>query len=182
MTGNVVRLKDFVPPRPKGIPDHVSAEQLVEAVQGWILGDTPDQVATKLDISRSHLITLQRTADWREIQNFVRDEFMLGTGARLMRIEHKLLDKIETSLDNGIEVVSYNDAGDEFRHHRQMTPKEMVSVALMMNEVNKRVDKAKSGDVTRKTFDPDGWRRILEKAAKAMNEKEVPGTATREPD
>ena len=181
MTANIINLKQFVPPRPPHVPDSISAEQLVTAVQGWILGDSIEKVALQLDVSRNMLSNIQRTSEWRAIQNFCRDEFMLTTGSRLMRIENKLLDKIEGYVDEGIEVVTRNEDGDEFRHHRQITPKEAVSIALMMNEVNKRVDKCKAGDVTRKTWDPETWLRTLEKAAKVMKEKEVDGTATREP-
>ncbi len=182
MTANIINLKQFVPPRPPAVPDHISAEQLVTAVQGWILGDSIEKVALQLDVSKNVLSGIQRCPEWRAIQNFCRDEFMLTTGSRMMRIENKLLDKIEGYVDEGVEVVTRDEDGNEYRHHRQMTPKEMVSVALMMNEVNKRVDKGKAGDVTRKSWDPEGWLRTLEKAAKAMKEKEVTGTATREPD
>ena len=145
------------------------------AVQGWILGDSIEKTCLQLDISRNALSGIQRTSEWRAIQNFCRDEFMLTTGGRLMRIPR-------TSCSTRSRAMSMRASrcGDAQRGRRRVpatiarsTPKEAVSIALMMNEVNKRVDKCKAGDVTRKTWDPETWLRTLEKAAKVMKEKEI---------
>ena len=175
----VINLGDFRPPT---IPPEISSEELIEAVRDFLHGDAYLKVAEKLHITVPALQSIQRGRQWRELQNFVRDEFMLGMGSRMLRIENKLLDKIEGYVDDGLEVVGQTAEGEEFRYQRQLTPKECVSVALMMNEVNKRIDKVKTGDATRKTFDPEGWLKKLESAAKVVREREVEGQATREPD
>jgi len=182
VTTNVVNIKDFVPPRPKGIPDHISAEVLVEAVRGWLMGDEPRTTAEALDINTQTLIALQRSPDWRTLMNFCRDEFQLTVGARMVRIENKLLDKIEDYVDHGCTLTFVDEKGRLHETSREITPKEAVSIALMMNEVNKRVDKVRNQDATRKTFDPVGLIAKLERMARVAEEKEVTGSATREPD
>ena len=182
MTTNVVNIKDFVPPRPKGIPDHISAEQLVESVRGWLMGDSPAKTAENLDLSIPKLFALQRSPDWRTLMNFCRDEFQLTVSARMVRIENKLLDKIEDYVDHGITQMGQTKTGETYEYHREITPKEAVSIALMMNEVNKRVDKVRNQDATRKTFDSRTLIQKLEKMARIAEEKEIDGSSTREPD
>jgi hypothetical protein len=98
--------------------------------------------------------SIVKTAEWRHLQVQFRDEFLATTGNRMVRIEQKLLDKIESYIDNGIDAVSMT--GEHYTRH--ISPKEAVAIASMLGDTNKRLDRIREGEISRKTFDAADWR------------------------
>lgn len=154
-------------PRPKFVGSKVTDAELMEAVRAWLYGETPDQVAVRLDCSIQQLHSLRQTGEWQELQRMFRDEFLNSTGGQITRIQQKILAKIEGYVDEGVK--AYTMGGQEYT--RQLSPKELTQIAAMIEAENKRIDKIAASDVSRKTFDAGLWRRKLEKIAEVAGER-----------
>src|SRR4051812_1098912 len=139
-------------PRPSRIPAEVTDSEIVTAVRAFLYGETHDKVAVMLGVTDQLLHSIIRTAEWRHLQVQFRDEFLATTGNRMVRIEQKLLDKIEGYIDNGIDAISMT--GEHYT--RQLAPKEAVAIAAMLGDTNKRLDRIREGEISRKTFDAAG--------------------------
>lgn len=157
-------------PRPAKIPAEVTDPQIVTAVRAFLYGEKDLQVAAMLAIDVRTLYSVIRSAEWRHLQLQFRDEFLATTGNRMVRIEQKLLDKIEGYIDDGIDAVSMT--GEHYT--RQLAPKEAVAIAAMLGDTNKRLDRIREGEISRKTFDYAEHKRKLEAiAAKAIDAEVV---------
>ncbi len=160
------------PPRPFGLPESVSDQLLLDVVRDYLLGERDKYCALKFGIDTHLFYEITKTVQWRFLQNQFRDEFLATTGGRLIRIEQKILDKLVEYIDDGVEAVSME--GNVYI--RQISPKEAVQIAAMVGDANKRLDKLREGDATRKTFDASEWKRRLERLAAAT---EVEGESER---
>ncbi len=85
-----------------------------------------------------------------------------------------MLDKLEVYIDDGIPAVTQEGV----EYVRQISPKEAVAIAGMLQESNKRLDKMREGDATRKSFDSAEWRRRLEKIARVAAATQIEGERT----
>ncbi len=155
-------------PRPPQVPDSVPDPVLIQAARDYLLGEDPQKVALMLDVSVQQFYAIVRTPQWRYLQNQFRDEFLATTGSRLIRLESKLIDKIEEYVDGGITCWATTKDGEAYSYQREITPKEAVSIALMLNDTNKRLDNLREGDATRKKFDAAKLVRDLEGHAKRI--------------
>jgi hypothetical protein len=161
-------------PRPARIPAEVTDPQIVTAVRAFLYGEKHADIAVMLGVTDQLLHSIVRTAEWRHLQVQFRDEFLATTGNRMVRIEQKLLDKIEGYIDEGIPAISMTGE----RYTRQLAPKECVALASMLSDTNKRLDRIREGEISRKTFDAADWRRKLESiAAKAIDAEVIERSA-----
>jgi hypothetical protein len=156
-------------PRPAKIPAEVTDGQIVTAVRAFLYGEKHADIAVMLGVTDQLLHSIVRTAEWRHLQVQFRDEFLATTGNRMVRIEQKLLDKIESYIDDGIDAVSMT--GEHYI--RQLAPKEAVAIAAMLGDTNKRLDRIREGEISRKTFDAVSWRQKLEAIAEKTIEAEM---------
>jgi hypothetical protein len=156
--------------RPHLVPQDCPDAILLQAVREFMLGAEYQAVATMLGVQVVNVHRIVRSPEWRHLQNQFRDEFIASTTPRTVRIENMLLDKIEEYVENGITCWFTDKEGQPQSYSREITPKEAVSIALMFNETNKRLDRLREGDTSRKKFD----------SAKLIGELE--GVARRIPD
>jgi hypothetical protein len=153
-------------PRPPRIPDDVSNQDIIAVVRAFLYGERFDVCATMLKVDHNNFLAITRGSHWRDLQNQFRDEFLQTTGNRLVRLEQKVLDKIEKYLDDGVEAVGFNKDGP-VNYTRDLSPREAAVIARTLAETNKRIDKIREGDVSRKKFDFAERLRSLERAANA---------------
>ena len=153
-------------PRPEQVPAQVGNAEIVQVVRAFLYGERYEVCATMLGVSIQEFHSLIRGAQWRELQNQFRDEFLATTGNRLVRLEQKVLDKIEKFIDDGVDSIAIYK--DEIQHyHREISPREASVIARTLAETNKRIDKIREGDINRKKFDFAERIRKLEQVANA---------------
>ena len=132
-------------------------------VRAFLYGEKHAVCAALLNVSEAVFYHVCRGPHWRELQNQFRDEFLNTTGNRLIRLEQKVMNQIEDFLDNGVDGVSQTGQ----HYNRGLSPREAAVIARTLAETNKRIDKIREGDVTRKTFNFADRIRSLERAAEA---------------
>lgn len=169
-------IKESPFPRPDLVPDHISNAELVQAARSFLYGESFAACALILDMSMQKFTALVRTGQWRELQSLLRDEFLVTTGNRLIRLEQRYLDKIEGFMDEGVEAVAIGKDGEVIKYQRQLNPREAAVIAKTLMETNKRIDRIREGNPGRREFDFNGRIAALERVA---NAKTVDGEAER---
>ncbi len=164
--------------RPYGIADDVSDARIMNAVREYMMGAEPKEIAQSLGLSGMDFYAVTRSANWRTLQNHFIEEFKATTGSRLVRLESMVIDKLENQIRNGVEHMTTDENGVVYKHVRSMTPKEYVSVGLMLDTMNKRIDRNTQTDRTgRNRFNAKNVLKELEQFARA---KTIDGEASRE--
>jgi hypothetical protein len=163
-------------PRPPHIPAEVSNAEVVQVARSFLYGEKYEVCALALKVGIQEFHSLIRGGQWRELLNHLRDEFLATTGNRLVRLEQKILEQIEGYIDDGVEGVYFTKEGGAEHYTRKLSPREAAVIARTHMETNKRLDRLREGDPTRKTFDFQGRLKALERAA---NAKTVEGEAER---
>ncbi len=148
--------------RPPWIPPEIDMATIVQAVREHLLGADIQRVTLMLNVSVQQFHQIVKTRAWQTLQFQFRDEFLATTGSRMTRLESMIIDKLESMIDTGITCWGTNKQGETFEYHREMSPKELVSIGLMLSDTNKRLDRLREGDLTRKTFDAKNWMAKLE--------------------
>src|SRR6266568_1960954 len=138
--------------RPPFVPSEVSNADVIAVVRAFLYGEKYEVCAAMLQVSIQQFHHLIRGAHWRELQNQFRDEFLATTGNRLVRLEQKVLDRLEGFLDDGVEGVVTGKEGVVEHYTRQLSPREAAVIARTLAETNKRIDKFRE-DPSRKSFD-----------------------------
>jgi hypothetical protein len=149
--------------RPPQIPPEVSDAEVLEAVRDYLFGTPHHEIELRLAVPHQTFTAILRTGAWRLLQNQFRDEFVATTGGRLIRLQQKLLDKLEGYIDDGI--AAYTNDGEKYT--RSLSPKEACGIAQVLSEENKRIDKLKDGDIDRRSFNAREHQQRLERIANA---------------
>lgn len=169
--------------RPALIPEHISDAALMECVRDFLHGEAYEICATRMEVTLQQFHSVIRTRQWQTLQVMYAEEFRATTGGRLVRIENELLNRVENCITAGVKCIGYrkNEDGqmEPYEFTRDLTPKELVSIGLFVGESNKRLDRLKEGDVSRKTFNRQEQIARLEAAAAAMTAKTVDGESQR---
>ena len=158
--------------RPPGIPDEIGMPTIMQAVREHLLGAEAIHVSLLLNITIQQFYALVKTRAWQHLQFQFRDEFVATTGSRMTRLESMVMDKLESMIETGITCYGTNKQGETFEYQREISPKELVSIGLMIGDANKRIDRLREGDVSRKKFDAGKWmRKLEEKVVDAQSER-----------
>lgn len=84
-------------------------EQLLEAVQWWLLGEPHANVAKLVGVSENEFYRVMRSRGWRKLAGILRDALAAAAHTQITRLVSKALGELEERLEEGDPL--YNDKG-----------------------------------------------------------------------
>ncbi len=166
---------------PPGVPVETSPDTLVRAARDWLLGEDNARIAVLLKVDASKMWGITNSPQWSWLASNFRDEYVATQGGKYQRLENKFLTKLEEYADDGLTVFYTDKEGQPRSYQRELTPKEVISATLMLNEQNKRIDRLAGGDADKNKFNQQATLKRLEKLAQKLESKEIEGEAIRDP-
>lgn len=165
---------------PPQVPVSTPPENLLAAVRGWLSnGDDAAKTAFILNMDPKLVWQMTLTPQWLWLAAQHRDEYVVTQAPKYQRLENKFLAKLEDYADHGVTIFYTDKEGQPRSYQRELTPKEVISATLMLNEQNKRIDRIATGEGGKERFNQKKVLEKLEKLASKIDAKEIDGESER---
>src|SRR6266576_248313 len=99
--------------RPAGLPFRCSDDELVEAVQAWLMGVDEDEIAGLLKVPKRSFRVWVSGESWQYLVGCLSDPVRRLVHGQMTRLTNKALKKVEERLDKGEPV--YDDETGEIK-------------------------------------------------------------------